>query len=399
MKSFRQLYDKYVLIPKQFYESSSLKNRNTVKIIFIISIIFGSLVLPIAFIENHFFNIQIRPHAYTYYSFFLIVGVLGLLLRKTKIPTSALILLVLVLSQYVITVNFVNAPFSSSVIIFIGFQFAFIMALNMNPVMFTADLLIYTIFISVLEKNGILKLNLPVSSSFLINSSLFILVIFFLAFWKRKYQIDEYIRDEKLSEETKKSDELLHNILPDSVIEQLKTEGKVPPKNYENITVLVSDIVDFTKTATDLPPYVLLIELNEIFTEFDRICETHNCIRIKTIGDAYMAVCGLPEKNNQHAENLMLCAKEFIKTLENRNNINPIKWSIRIGLASGSAIAGIIGKKKYLYDILGETVDYAIRLQNECTPMHIRLSEKTYELLKDKEELNNTVEIGAKKNV
>lgn len=393
MESLKKFYEKFVMIPGDFYEAESRKNRNIVKIIFMVSVFFGGFFLSLSFFLNLFFTIQLRANPYTYYSYFVLVGVLGLLLLKTRLPSSFFILLVLILSEYVITVNLLKAPFSSSVVIFIGFFFAFIMVLNMNPVMFTIQLILYISFIEVFKACAHIQMQYPDSTSFIKNVFLFMLVIIFLSFWKRKYIIESLLRDARLEKERKKADELLQNILPDSVIQQLKVDGKSPPKNYENISLLVADIVDFTKTATDLPPYVLILELNEIFSEYDRICELHKCIRIKTIGDAYMAVCGLPEEDPEHAENIMNCAKDFIACLDERNKKSQIKWNIRVGIASGSAIAGIIGKKKYLYDILGETVDTAVKLQNSCQPMHIRISEKTYQLLQEKEAFD-PVELG-----
>ena len=393
MESLKKFYEKFVMIPGDFYEAESLKNRNIVKIIFMVSVFFGGFFLSLSFFLNLFFKFQLRANPYTYYSYFVLVGVLGLLLLKTRLPSSFFILLVLILSEYVITVNLLKAPFSSSVVIFIGFFFAFIMVLNMNPVMFTIQLILYISFIEVFKACAHIQMQYPDSTSFIKNVFLFMLVIIFLSFWKRKYIIESLLRDARLEKERKKADELLQNILPDSVIQQLKVDGKSPPKNYENISLLVADIVDFTKTATDLPPYVLILELNEIFSEYDRICELHKCIRIKTIGDAYMAVCGLPEEDPEHAENIMNCAKDFIACLDERNKKSQIKWNIRVGIASGSAIAGIIGKKKYLYDILGETVDTAVKLQNSCQPMHIRISERTYQLLQKKEAFD-PVELG-----
>ena len=393
MESLKKFYEKFVMIPGDFYEAESRKNRNIVKIIFMVSVFFGGFFLSLSFFLNLFFKIKLRANPYTYYSYFVLVGVLGLLLLKTRLPSSFFILLVLILSEYVITVNLLKAPFSSSVVIFIGFFFAFLMVLNMNPVMFTIQLILYISFIEVFKACAHIQMQYPDSTSFIKNVFLFMLLIIFLSFWKRKYIIESLLRDARLEKERKKADELLQNILPDSVIQQLKVDGKSPPKNYENISLLVADIVDFTKTATDLPPYVLILELNAIFSEYDRICELHKCIRIKTIGDAYMAVCGLPEEDPEHAENIMNCAKDFIACLDERNKKSQIKWNIRVGIASGSAIAGIIGKKKYLYDILGETVDTAVKLQNSCQPMHIRISEKTYQLLQEKEAFD-PVELG-----
>ena len=174
-------------------------------------------------------------------------------------------------------------------------------------------------------------------------------------------------------------------------------DGKSPAKKYENMTVLVSDIVDFTKTTTTLSPYFLINELNDIVTAFDMITQKHGCIRIKTIGDAYMAVCGLPEENPEHAQNIIHCAQDFLTYLNERNTHYDTKWNIRIGIASGSVIGGIIGEKKYLYDILGEPVDYAVELQNASKAMEVRISAETYSLIKDKMELPEYFEIAGKR--
>ena len=106
-------------------------------------------------------------------------------------------------------------------------------------------------------------------------------------------------------------------------------------------------------------------------------------MRIKTVGDAYLAVCGLPEKNEKHAEQLILCAREYLDFLNKRNEKFQIKWKIRIGIDSGNAIAGIIGLKKYVYDIFGSTVDSAVKIELSCQPMRIAVSENTYGLIKD----------------
>ena len=176
----------------------------------------------------------------------------------------------------------------------------------------------------------------------------------------------------------------MQNILPDSVIDELKTQGKSPAKNYDNMSVLVSDIVDFTKTTTRLSPYFLINELNDIVSEFDKITEKYNCIRIKTIGDAYMAVCGLPEENENHAQNLLLCAQDFIAYLQERNKTAETKWNIRIGIASGSVIAGIVGIKKYIYDIFGDTVNTAFRMKTLSKENELKISPDTYKLVEGK---------------
>ena len=387
MNSLKSLYQRFVLIPADFKDSLSEKNRKIIKVLSFFSLYFGIFfytffsIFPAAAFREKTFLFSI------YYFSFVFMGGINIALIHTKIPSSFLVFLTLIEMQGIIVFHIILLTSASNIIIvFIGLMFALVMFLEVNPVVFTVELLSYFAILYLVFDNELIKIPAD-------NFILCFFVMILLVCWKRKHLINEYIRNAQLETLKEKTEELLHNLLPDSVIEQLKKDGKSPPKKYDNMTVLLSDIVNFTKISTTVSPYFLINELNDIFTQFDKITESHNCIRIKTIGDAYMAVCGLPEKNASHAENLILCAKDFIEWLSARNKSAQIKWDIRVGLASGSSIAGIIGKRKYLYDILGDTVDYAVKLQNACTPMHIRLSPATYNLVKDKMEIPEIVEV------
>lgn len=386
MNILKRLYQRFVLIPTGFKATLSEKNRRVIKALSFFSLYFGIIFYALFSI---FPTDAFRERTVTfslYYFSFVFMGGINIALIHTKIPSSFLVFLTLVEMQVIIVFHLLMTSASNIIIVFIGLMFAFVMFLEVNPVVFTLELLSYFAILYLTVDNELLKIPAD-------NFILCFFVMILLVFWKRRHLINEYIRNAQLETLKEKTEELLHNLLPDSVIEQLKKDGKSPPKKYDNMTVLLSDIVNFTKISTSVSPYFLINELNDIFTQFDKITESHNCIRIKTIGDAYMAVCGLPEKNASHAENLILCARDFIEWLNERNKSAQIKWNIRVGLASGSSIAGIIGKRKYLYDILGDTVDYAVKLQNTCTPMHIRLSPTTYDLVKDKMAIPEIVEV------
>lgn len=386
MNILKRLYQRFVLIPTGFKATLSEKNRRVIKALSFFSLYFGIIFYALFFI---FPTDAFRERTVTfslYYFSFVFMGGINIALIHTKIPSSFLVFLTLVEMQVIIVFHLLMTSASNIIIVFIGLMFALVMFLEVNPVVFTLELLSYFAILYLTVDNELLKIPAD-------NFILCFFVMILLVFWKRRHLINEYIRNAQLETLKEKTEELLHNLLPDSVIEQLKKDGKSPPKKYDNMTVLLSDIVNFTKISTSVSPYFLINELNDIFTQFDKITESHNCIRIKTIGDAYMAVCGLPEKNASHAENLILCARDFIEWLNERNKSAQIKWNIRVGLASGSSIAGIIGKRKYLYDILGDTVDYAVKLQNTCTPMHIRLSPTTYDLVKDKMAIPEIVEV------
>ena len=386
MKNLKSIYQKYVLISLKFSEELSARNKRVLNILSLISLYFGIICYAIVALSLVLTHEQIPFRISIYYLNFMLIGGINLALLHTKLPAHFLVFLTLIEGESIILFNLLITNASNIIIVFIGLMFALVMFLEINPLVFTVELLCYFVALRFSISNRVAKVPMD-------NLLLCFFVIVLLVFWKRSHLINEFKRNAELKELTEKTENLLHNLLPDSVIEQLKADGKSPPKKYENMTVLLSDIVNFTKISTTVSPYFLISELNEIFTQFDKITESHNCIRIKTIGDAYMAVCGLPEKNASHAENLILCAKDFIEWLTERNKTSKIQWNIRIGLASGSSIAGIIGKKKYLYDILGDTVEYAVKLQNSCMPMHIRLSPQTYKLIEGKIEIPENVEV------
>jgi PAS domain S-box-containing protein len=185
-------------------------------------------------------------------------------------------------------------------------------------------------------------------------------------------------------DEKKKSDELLLNILPKQVADELKSSGKATTKRYENVTILFTDFKDFTLMASSIPPGKLVKELNELFSQFDDIMETYKMEKIKTIGDAYFAACGLPEKNKDHAIQCIEAAKQMFRYLEERNKKSEIQWKMRVGIHSGPVVAGVVSKKKYAYDLFGDTVNTASRMESNGEVGKINISETTYELIKGK---------------
>lgn len=182
--------------------------------------------------------------------------------------------------------------------------------------------------------------------------------------------------------ERKKSETLLLNILPKKVAADLKRSGKTLPEKFESCTVYFSDIVSFTTTSEHLDPVFLISELNDIFTRFDAVMDKYGCERIKTIGDAYMAVCGVPVPVEDHAERMVKAAKEILILLNDRNEQNEIKWRIRIGINTGQIVAGVVGVKKYIYDVFGDTINTASRMESNSEPMRINISKNTYEIVK-----------------
>lgn len=186
-----------------------------------------------------------------------------------------------------------------------------------------------------------------------------------------------------IKEEGDKSERLLLNILPARVAEELKRTGRTTPELFENVTVCFSDFVGFTKLSSELAPTMLIEELNDIFTRFDTIIEVNECERIKTVGDAYLAVCGMPQPNPNHAVNIVRAAVQMVNWLEERNTASTLEWLVRIGINTGPVVGSVVGVKKYIYDVFGDTINTASRMESNSDPMRINISEATYHHAKE----------------
>lgn len=198
-------------------------------------------------------------------------------------------------------------------------------------------------------------------------------------------------RTRKIREEQEKSEALLLNILPKQTVKELKTEGKALAHLYTNCTVLFSDFVDFTKIAAELEPQKLVDLIDYCFQGFDEIIDRYPVEKIKTIGDAYMCVCGLPEKNEKHALVLIDVALEmvaFLDRLRQDNEPNGLPFfEGRFGLSSGPVVAGVVGTKKFQYDIWSDTVNTAARMEQNSQKGCVNISDTTYELIKEQKHL------------
>jgi len=191
----------------------------------------------------------------------------------------------------------------------------------------------------------------------------------------------------ELEQERRKSDTLLLNTLPQKIAEELKQTGKVKPVHYESASILFTDFKDFTRLAEQLTPEELVSELDYCFSFFDMVAETHKLEKLKTIGDSYMCVGGIPTPSSTHALDAVLAAlqiKAFMgwRRYEKMQKQQPF-WEIRLGIHSGPLLAGVIGKKKFSYDVWGDTVNTAARLESCSLTGCINISKSTYELVKD----------------
>jgi adenylate cyclase len=190
-------------------------------------------------------------------------------------------------------------------------------------------------------------------------------------------------RTSELNQEKDRSEQLLLNILPESIAKQLKKNNSVPAEHFEAATILFADIVGFTSLSARMEPMELVAGLNQIFSAFDALTETYGLEKIKTIGDAYMVAGGLPIPRADHAQAIAAMALDMQQEMLRLNQVLGEPLEIRIGIHSGPVVAGVIGIRKFIYDLWGDAVNVASRMESHGEPGSIQVTDVTYELLKE----------------
>ena len=208
------------------------------------------------------------------------------------------------------------------------------------------------------------------------------------------------IEKEKNELERHKSEKLLLNILPKEIAEELKEKGTAEPEHYDSVSVLFTDFKGFTQIAESLSPKELVKDLDGCFVQFDKIMDKYGLEKLKTIGDSYMAAGGIPKKNSTHAIDCVLAALEiqdFMNLMKMlKEEAGSPYWELRLGIHSGPVIAGVIGEKKFAYDVWGDTVNTASRMESSGTTGKINISGATYELIQEFFECEYRGEVDAK---
>lgn len=260
------------------------------------------------------------------------------------------------------------------------FQYASIVSISLTLVTLILDLFVYQVSLYVFVTN----VGLLVSANIL---------GMFSSHTAEEYMKSEFYKEKCLREEKERSEQLLLNILPKTIVERIHVQqfsnlnfdlNAHVVDSFEEVTVLFADIVDFTRFSETISPEELVSVLNQIFSAFDSLCDSYGLEKIKTIGDAYMVVGGIPNKLVDHAEAVADMALAMREIMTQIDRINNYQLNIRIGINSGPVVAGVIGIKKFIYDLWGDTVNIASRMESFGVSGEIQVTESTYKLLKDK---------------
>ncbi|MFT5481132.1 MAG: adenylate cyclase, partial [Bacteroidia bacterium] len=228
------------------------------------------------------------------------------------------------------------------------------------------------------------KRNMLIGSVIGIGLVLAFLLFAFVQSRRSKHRLT--VKNKLIEEERTKSDLLLLNILPQVVADELKEKGKTTPRHYDQVTVLFTDFKSFTKISEELGPIALVEEIDFCFRAFDEIIAKHNIEKIKTIGDAYLCVSGLPIPHPNHCSEILNAAieiQDFMnKLIVQRKKEKKVVFTMRAGVHTGSLVAGVVGTTKFVYDVWGDTVNTAARMEQHCDEGRINVSAEVFELTK-----------------
>jgi class 3 adenylate cyclase len=199
-----------------------------------------------------------------------------------------------------------------------------------------------------------------------------------------RYMRVNFVANRLLAAERAKTEQLLLNVLPAAIADRLKEDPGLIADRFDQATVLFADLVNFTGQSADSTPGEVVAILDRVFTAFDNLADRYGLEKIKTIGDAYMAAAGLPEPRPDHAEAVARMALDMLQTVQALKDEVAWELSIRVGIASGPVVAGVIGRHKFIYDLWGDTVNAASRMESHGIPAQIQVTEETARLLEGK---------------
>lgn len=237
--------------------------------------------------------------------------------------------------------------------------------------------------IEILLKNHLPVMNIAPNILFFLRCTIILVTILILYIISMVFIKNVHKAEHDAFEQYIRAEHLLCNILPDSIAEKLKISDATIAESYESVSVLFLDIVNFTQFSSKLSAENLVKILNTLFSQFDILSSEYHVEKIKTIGDAYMVAAGIPLRENEHCHHIAEFALRLLESVRSFNQENNTDIQVRIGIHCGPVVAGIIGLKKFIYDLWGSTVNYASRMESSSKPGRIQASEAVYETLKN----------------
>ncbi len=374
---------------------------------------FASLITTVAWLPYLFIDSQLHPEEpllpLLRIGLSIVSGVIFILYISRRFPERNLLFLNIIGAYLAIACGLITALTKADPV-YIGGNMFVLTLLAVVPVHRRSALTILMVSVVVFFSVGYYKgmsFDTP-SARYSLNDLLTTIVVAILFIyildhtrymsWAKSKQIEK--QREELKSDKEKIDKLLLNILPEPVARELKDQGYVKPVLYNAVTIVFTDFVGFTKIAETLTPDQLVKELDEAFSQFDRMMDKYGLEKLKTIGDAYMFAGGVPVVNHTHEIDAVLGALEIQSLIgkinaEKKSADRPI-FEIRIGINTGPLMAGVVGEKKFVYDVWGDSVNLASRMESSGEKGQVNISESTYQRIKDFFETEHRGQIMAK---
>jgi len=344
------------------YQSGEMESRPIYKLLFLSHVFMLLMILPYSVIQ--FKKQEIETGNYRLSG--RLISLSAILISLICLPMSVLSIIdrgsFIMYAIFILVVNFILQIPHKDRIFFNLFSFSVIAGVCVYLFHSTPSLL----FVRFLEITG---LTLPA---------------FLIATARYNSQIKQLETEHEIAQQKEETDKLLRNILPDEIAEELKTNGKVEPKRFAQVGILFTDIVNFSQLSEQRSPEEVALELDKCFRAFDKIIRTFDLEKIKTIGDAYMCISGIPAPQDDFAERIIDAAKAMQAWSQNEANSGNQFGHIRIGIHAGPVVAGVVGEDKFAYDIWGKAVNVAARIESAGESGKINISSDLFKLIKNK---------------
>lgn len=356
------------------YQNGEMESRPIYRLLFLSHVFMLLMLLPYFIIRSkkHMINAGNYPHTGR------IISLSAILITLICLPMSILGIIdrgsFIMYAIFILVMNFILQIPHKDRIFFNLSSFFIISSVCIYIFMDTPSILI----VRLLEITG---LSLPA---------------FLIATARYNSQIKQFESEHKIALQKAETDKLLRNILPDEIATELKTKGKVEPKRYAQAGILFTDIVNFSQLSEQRSPEQVALELDKCFRAFDKIIRAHDLEKIKTIGDAYMCVSGIPTPQIDFAERIINAAKAMQEWSQNEADQGNRFGHIRIGIHAGPVVAGVVGEDKFAYDIWGKAVNIAARIESAGESGKINISSDLYNLIKEKYDCTYRGEIKVK---